>query len=73
MSLFDQQPENSSDHREAPEKKPPEGGAPLAERMRPRTVAEFVGQEKIMGPGGPLRRAIETDTVGSLIFWGPPG
>ncbi len=46
---------------------------PLADRMRPRTLDEFVGQEKIVGPGTPLRKAIETDKVGSIIFWGPPG
>jgi len=48
-------------------------GQPLAARMRPRTLDEFVGQEHIVGPGHALRRAIETDTVPSLIFWGPPG
>jgi putative ATPase len=46
---------------------------PLADRMRPRTFDEFVGQQKIVGPGTPLRKAIEEDRVGSLIFWGPPG
>ncbi|MGE5618479.1 MAG: replication-associated recombination protein A [Sphingomonadaceae bacterium] len=48
-------------------------GAPLAARMRPRTLDEFVGQEHILGPGKLLRRAIETDRVTSLILWGPPG
>ncbi|MBC7263274.1 MAG: AAA family ATPase [Chloroflexi bacterium] len=47
--------------------------APLAARMRPRTLDEFVGQEKILGPGRLLRRAIETDQLSSLILWGPPG
>ncbi|RME28783.1 MAG: replication-associated recombination protein A [Candidatus Zixiibacteriota bacterium] len=47
--------------------------APLADRMRPRSFDEFVGQQKVVGPGTPLRRAIEQDKVGSLIFWGPPG
>jgi len=47
--------------------------APLATRMRPRCLDEFVGQEKILGKGSVLRRAIENDAVGSLIFWGPPG
>jgi putative ATPase len=47
--------------------------APLAARMRPRTLDEFVGQSKILGPGKPLREAIERGTVGSLILWGPPG
>jgi putative ATPase len=46
---------------------------PLAARMRPRALEEFAGQEHIVGPGHALRRAIETDTVPSLIFWGPPG
>ncbi|MBV9271579.1 MAG: replication-associated recombination protein A [Candidatus Eremiobacteraeota bacterium] len=46
---------------------------PLAARMRPRTLDEFVGQEQIIGPGRALRRAIETDQVPSVIFWGPPG
>ncbi|HSE48117.1 MAG TPA: replication-associated recombination protein A [Terriglobales bacterium] len=46
---------------------------PLADRMRPRTLDEFVGQEHILGPGKPLRVAIERDDTGSIIFWGPPG
>ncbi|MDD5427155.1 MAG: replication-associated recombination protein A [candidate division Zixibacteria bacterium] len=50
-----------------------EGVKPLADRMRPRTFDEFVGQEKIIGQGTPLRKAIESDKVTSLIFWGPPG
>src|SRR6185437_6375187 len=49
------------------------GARPLAERMRPRTLDEFVGQEHILGPGKPLRLQIERDDPGSLIFWGPPG
>jgi putative ATPase len=47
--------------------------APLAERMRPRTLEEFVGQEHLLGPGKPLRLAIESDDPTSMIFWGPPG
>jgi len=47
--------------------------APLADRMRPRTLAEFAGQEHIIGPGRLLRRAIEADQLSSLIFYGPPG
>ncbi|MGI9953002.1 replication-associated recombination protein A [Moorellaceae bacterium AZ2] len=47
--------------------------APLAVRMRPRTLDEFVGQEAIVGPGTLLRRAIESDSLTSLILWGPPG
>ena len=46
---------------------------PLADRIRPRTLDEFVGQEKLLGPGRPLSRAIEEDRVGSIILWGPPG
>jgi len=48
-------------------------GAPLAERMRPRNVADFVGQEHLLGEGKILRRMIENDALSSLIFWGPPG
>lgn len=47
--------------------------APLADRMRPRTLSEFIGQGKIVGPGRLLRRAIEADRLTSCIFWGPPG
>ncbi len=47
--------------------------APLAVRMRPRTLNEMVGQEHIIGPGKLLRRAIEADRLGSIILWGPPG
>ena len=47
--------------------------APLAARMRPRSLAEFAGQEALIGEGRPLRRAIERDAVPSAIFWGPPG
>src|SRR5437660_9009536 len=46
---------------------------PLAERMRPRTLDEFIGQEKLLGPGKPLRVQIESDNLGSMLFWGPPG
>ncbi len=46
---------------------------PLAARMRPRTLAEFIGQGHIIGPGRLLRRAIEADQLSSLIFYGPPG
>jgi putative ATPase len=48
-------------------------GVPLAERMRPRTLDEFVGQAALLGPGQPLRVAIESDQLGSMILWGPPG
>jgi len=46
---------------------------PLAERMRPRTLDEFIGQEKLLGPGKPLRLQIESDNLSSMLFWGPPG
>jgi len=46
---------------------------PLADRMRPEALDDFVGQEKIIGPKTPLRRAIEAGRVGSIVFWGPPG
>jgi len=48
-------------------------GAPLSTRMRPRSLDEFVGQEHAVGPGAVLRRALESDTVPSIILWGPPG
>src|SRR4029077_17121774 len=47
--------------------------APLAERMRPRSLEEFTGQQALLGPGKPLRVGIETDDLGSMILWGPPG
>jgi putative ATPase len=47
--------------------------APLAARMRPRTLDEFVGQEHLIGEGHILRRLIESDSLPSMIFWGPPG
>ncbi len=50
-----------------------EAGKPLAERMRPRRLEDFVGQEHVLGPGSALRRAIEADQVPSLVLWGPPG
>src|ERR1700674_4385547 len=51
----------------------PAGPQPLAERMRPRTLDEFVGQQALLGPGKPLRVQIERDDLGSMILWGPPG
>ena len=48
-------------------------GTPLAARVRPRALDEFVGQEAVVGPGRLLRRAVEADQVPSLILWGPPG
>ena len=46
---------------------------PLAARLRPETLDDFVGQTHIIGPGKVLRRLIENDQVSSMIFWGPPG
>ncbi len=46
---------------------------PLAERMRPQTLNEYVGQQHLLGPGKPLRLSIESDDATSMIFWGPPG
>ncbi|MFN9800596.1 MAG: AAA family ATPase, partial [Bacteroidota bacterium] len=47
--------------------------APLAERMRPRTLDDYIGQEHLTGEGGVLRRAMDTGNVPSMILWGPPG
>ena len=62
MSLFD-----------VPKKEPTTKNAPLAQRMRPRTLDEILGQDHIIGKGKLLRRAIETDKLSSIIFWGSPG
>ena len=56
-----------------PESETAAGLQPLAERMRPRTLDEFIGQVKLLGPGKPLRVQIETDNLSSMLFWGPPG
>ena len=64
MSLFDGEPEGP---------KGPLRSAPLAERMRPRSLEEYSGQEHLLGPGKPLRVQIERADPGSMIFWGPPG
>jgi putative ATPase len=56
-----------------PEPETAAGLQPLAERMRPRTLDEVVGQEKLLGSGKPLRVQIETDNLSSMLFWGPPG
>jgi putative ATPase len=58
-------------HLEAGQGAPSAG--PLADRMRPRTLDEFVGQQHLLGPGKPLRTQIERDEISSLILWGPPG
>src|ERR1700678_4207936 len=65
MNLFDSTPDAApASHRKQ---------APLAERMRPTTLDEFVGQEHLLARGKPLRLAIEHDDPTSMIFWGPPG
>ena len=46
---------------------------PLADRLRPQTLADFVGQEHLVGPKSVLRRTIESDQIFSMVFWGPPG
>jgi putative ATPase len=51
----------------------PKEAQPLAARMRPQTLEEYVGQRHLLAPGKPLRNAIERGNVGSMIFWGPPG
>jgi putative ATPase len=56
-----------------PETEEPRASGPLADRMRPRSLDEVVGQEEILAPGRSLRVAIEQDTLTSLILWGPPG
>jgi len=51
----------------------PQAGRPLADRMRPQTLDEFIGQEDLLAHGKPLRTQIERDELGSMLFWGPPG
>jgi len=68
MSLFRNLP-----GADPPDEKNARGRRPLADRMRPQTLDEFVGQEHLLGPGKPLRVQIERDDPGSMIFWGPPG
>ncbi len=63
MSLFDSSPLPAAEDRTRP----------LAERMRPRTLDDYVGQEHVLGAGKPLRRQIEQDRMTSVILWGPPG
>ena len=46
---------------------------PLADRLRPETLADVVGQDHLLGPDGALTRMLETRSLGSLVFWGPPG
>ncbi len=72
MSLFDNTPPSGDPF---PDERPDAGTAkrPLAERMRPTRMEDYVGQEHILGPGKPLRRQIERDELTSIILWGPPG
>ena len=65
MSLFDTSPPE--------EPQQPDAKRPLAERMRPTRLEDYIGQEHILGPGKPLRRQIERDQLTSIILWGPPG
>jgi predicted AAA+ superfamily ATPase len=67
VSLFDTTPPDG------PPEEPEHGKRPLAERMRPERMEDYVGQEHILGPGKPLRRQIERDELTSIILWGPPG
>src|SRR5580698_2561092 len=66
-SLFEVEPAD------APAPEPIPANAPLAARMRPRTLDEVVGQQHLLGPGSPLRRLVEGDAPMSLILYGPPG
>jgi putative ATPase len=70
MSLF---PDPEAEAGSQPESAGASASTPLAERMRPQTLDEFIGQENLLGPGRPLRRAIEGDRLQSIILWGPPG
>ena len=73
MNLFEDQPDQPLHASKGPLHAMAVGGAPLAERMRPRSLEELVGQEHLVGPGKPLRVQIERDDASSMIFWGPPG
>ncbi len=64
MSLFDTSPLAAPENAKQ---------TPLAERMRPQTLAEYAGQQHLLAPGKPLRLAVERDDPASMIFWGPPG
>src|SRR5262245_3107666 len=72
MKHEDNEPVTESLFAEAPRRQKA-APSPLAERMRPRTFDEFVGQEELLAPGKPLREAIERDLLQSIILWGPPG
>jgi putative ATPase len=75
-SLFDDDDDGGGRRRGGPSGAPgttPAAGTPLAERVRPRTLDEIVGQDEILAPRKPLREAIERDLLQSIILWGPPG
>lgn len=65
--------DSTGDLFQAPQAEARPGKVPLAERMRPRDFDDLVGQDEVVGPGRPLRKAIEQDELSSVIFWGPPG
>ena len=71
MSLFDTTPPSEPESESRPERV--DGKRPLAERMRPERLEDYIGQEHILGEGKPLRRQIERDELTSIILWGPPG
>jgi putative ATPase len=73
MSLFSKLPGAPRGSGQAMETETAAGLQPLAERMRPRALDEFIGQEKLLGTGKPLRVQIESDNLSSMLFWGPPG
>jgi len=73
MSLFDGEPDLPPLSSKTPLHAMAMAGAPLAERMRPRSLNEMSGQEHLVGSGKPLRIQIERDDSGSMILWGPPG
>ncbi len=72
MSLFDSTPPGP-ESAEPVEPVEQDGKRPLAERMRPKRLEDYIGQEHILGPGKPLRRQIDRDELTSIILWGPPG
>lgn len=72
LSLFDMNPGSTAGPSGASDNTPL-GGGPLADRLRPTTLEEYVGQQHLLGPGKILRQLLERDQIPSMIFWGPPG
>ena len=72
LSLFDINPSSISGQSDTSGSAPMTSG-PLADRLRPATLAEYVGQQHLLGPGKILRQLLERDQIPSMIFWGPPG